>query len=231
MKRLHFYLLLLVCMALVLPVSAANTLRVEIIPQGTDSFSVIKNGSVSFTLRLHNDSLTNYAETLGFNYSIDSAGVGSPVTYTDTNSLSGLSFPVAYDTIPGRDSTDITITVNASEPRFKTGPSVVVIWPIRTDGTISGNVTTFKVVVLDPAGINEQDDKKLQAFLWNKNLMIQRQSGIQIKQLRVFDILGRELENKLNPTDNTALPLESHGVYIAEITYNSNQRKVFKFYY
>lgn len=231
MKKLNYFLLLILCAVLAQPALAQNSLRIEIVPPGTDSFSVIKNGSVPFTLRMYNDSLTDYIGVFDFNYTIDSAGAGAPVLYTDTNGASGLNYAIVSDTIFGKDSVDIGITVNAGEPRFKTGPSVVVIWPIRTNGTIAGNQLTFSVLVMDPAGVEEPGEAKVRAFKWENNLMIQRQAGVQLNRLRIFDILGREILNKQNPTDNTHMPLENHGVYLAEITYNNNQRKVFRFVY
>ncbi|HLP51714.1 MAG TPA: T9SS type A sorting domain-containing protein [Chitinophagales bacterium] len=231
MKKLHYYLLILFCALVALPALAQNTLRIEIVPTGTDSFAVIKNGSVPFTLRMHNDSLTDYIGVFDFNYTIDSAGAGSPIQYTDTNGTSGLNYFIVTDTIFGQDSVDIGITVNAGEPRFKSGPSVVVIWPIRSNGDIAGNQLSFVVNVLDPAGVEEAGETKLRAFRWENNLLIQRQAGVQLNRLRIFDILGREILNKQNPADTTSLPLDNHGVYIAEITYNNNIRKVFRFYY
>ena len=176
MKRIYVQLLFLFCSILSLPVLAQNTLRVELVPQNIDSFSVIKNNSLPFTLRLYNDSATNYVDLIDFNYTIDSAGAGSPQLYTDTNNISGLSYPVIGNaTIPANDSVNVTITINAGEPRFKTGPSVVVIWPIRANTSIAGNNVTIRVFVLDPLGIQDQATMKLRAFVWDNNLAIQEE--------------------------------------------------------
>ncbi len=232
MKRIYIQLFFLFCSILSLPVLAQNTLRVELVPQNVDSFSVIKNNSLPFTLRLYNDSATNYVDLIDFNYTIDSAGIGAPQLYTDTNNTSGLNYPVVSNaTIPANDSVNVTITINAGEPRFKTGPSVVVIWPIRANTSIAGNKVTFHVFVLDPAGIEDQAHMKLRAFVWDNNLAIQREDGIQLNRLQIYDVTGREIMNKQNPAGNTILPLETHGIYIAEITYNHTERKTFRFYY
>lgn len=231
MKKIRHLILLLLCTALSAAALAQNTLRIEIIPTGVDSFAVIKNGSLPFTLRMYNDSTTDYVDTIGFNYSIDSAGVGAPVTYTDTNGVSGLSYNIVSDTIFGQDSIDVTITINAGEPRFKTGPSVVVIWPIRSSNEIAGNNLTFIVNVLTPNGVEDPADIKLRVFMWEDKLFINRQPGIQLNQLKIYDIAGREIFSKQNPADVTTLPLNAHGVYIAEIMYGNNQRSTFRFYY
>lgn len=231
MKKIRHLILLLFCTALSAAALAQNTLRIEITPAGVDSFAVIKNGSLPFTLRMHNDSTTDYVDTINFNYSIDSAGVGAPVTYTDTNGVSGLIYNIVSDTIFGQDSIDITITINTGEPRFKTGPSVVVIWPIRSSSEIAGNNLTFIVNVLTPNGVEAPPDIKLRAFMWEDKLFINRQPGIQLNQLKIYDIAGREIFSKQNPADVTTLPLYAHGVYIAEIIYGNNQRSTFRFYY
>lgn len=231
MKKIHHLILLLLCTALSAPAFAQNTLRIEIIPTGSDSFTVIKNSSLPFTLRMHNDSTTHYVDTVTFNYSIDSAGIGAPITYTDTNGVTGLSYNTVTDTIFGQDSIDVTVTINAGEPRFKSGPSVVVIWPIRSNGEITGNKLSFNINVLNPNGVEDPADVRLRAYIWEDKLLITRHPATQLKQLKIYDILGHEIFSKQNPADVTTLPLNAHGVYVAEIMYGNNQRNTFRFYY
>jgi len=180
--------------------------------------------SFSFNAIIRNDSNSVFTGAIGFAYKIDTA---SATTASDT--ASGLEFSAIVDTLNPGDTVVNSITVNVSGPQFMVGPSVVVIWPIST-GTQALDSLILNINVLAPTGVSDISGDNIKAYIINNSLMVQGEQEIQLKQVRIYDILGREILNQRNPSAAIPLPVMGSGVYLTEITYNNNQRKVFRFF-
>ena len=185
---------------------------------------VTLGNSFSFNAIIRNDSSSVLNERIGLGYSVN----GSAAT-TVSDSTSGLQFDSAVALLNPGDTVAKTIVVHVSGPQFLVGPSVVVIWPISTHGHALDSLT-LHINVLEPAGIAGIDDRSIKAYIVNNEMMIQVEQDIQLRQVRIFDVSGREILSQINPSRITPLPQMESGIYLAEITYNNNQRKLFKFF-
>jgi hypothetical protein len=197
---------------------------------GTPPPSSIDSGQTfSFDVSVRNDSAATFRGRIGFGYSIDGAQY---IAFDST--LSGFSYVSSIaDSIRSGDSIIKTITGHVVGPAFKTGPSVVVIWPIAVSGApvYAEDSLNFTITITLATSIDGIDDDRIKLWLINDKLWFQLAPEISISRVRMFDILGNEILDKPNPLNNITLPEMNKGVYMAEITYNNNQRKVFRFYH
>lgn len=190
--------------------------------------SVDTGQNFSFNLRISNTDTAQFIDTLQFGYYSSNAGV----QLTSSNLNTGFSYQVKPDTINGLDSIAKTLTARVSSPVFIAGPSVVVIWPISAR-PITFDSLRFNIEFTVPNlnGINQPGDKNIRLLIINDELNIVSGNDVQLKQLRIYDAIGHEVLNKLNPSATTPLPPVNTGLYFAEVTYNNNQRRVFRFYH
>jgi hypothetical protein len=180
--------------------------------------------SFSFNAIIRNDSASVLNERIGLGYSVN----GSAAT-TVSDSTSGLQFDTAVVLLNPGDTVAKTIIVHVSGPQFMVGPSVVVIWPISTHGHALDSLT-LHINVLEPSGITGIDEQSIKAYAINNMMMLQVEQDIQLRQVRILDVSGREILNQINPSAIIPLPQMESGIYLMEITYNNNQRKLFKFF-
>jgi hypothetical protein len=227
MKKAKLFLLLLSAIFFLGPVQAQNAINIAIDSATLLPDTVIANQGSTFNFRVvvRNDSNFTFNGHLLLSYTIDTAN------FFFSNNTSGFEYPAFADSVLTPGETDTTsLIAHVSPPAFKVGgPSVVVIWP-RAFGAYASDSIRFQIIVLDPTGINDPAGDNIRAFIWNNNLQIQKQGEITLKRVRIYDLLGREIVNVPNPSDRTTLPEMPSGVYLTEITYNNNQRKVFRFY-
>ncbi len=185
----------------------------------------IYGNSFSFNALVKNDSSTTFNDRIGFGYSINS---GAAVTIPDS-SAGGVSFDTLIAGLQLGEVISKTIVVNVDGPQFLVSPSVVVIWPISTSKqALDSLIISFNVLL--PAGVTDVGESNIKAYIINNSLMVQAEQEIQLKQVRIYDILGREILNQRNPSSAIPLPVMGSGVYLTEITYNNNQRKIFRFF-
>lgn len=186
--------------------------------------SVTLGDSFTFNAIIRNDSNSVFNGPIGFAYKIDTAAATAV-----PSSISGLQFDTVGVSLNPGDTVLNSITVHVSGPQFMVGPSVVVIWPIAT-GTQALDSLILNINVLMPMSVADIDEHNIKAYIINNSLMVQAEHEIQLKQVRIYDILGREILNQRNPSAAILLPVMGSGVYLTEIIYNNNQRKVFRFF-
>lgn len=223
MKRVSYLLLIFLLSAMSQSGSAQSMLHIELDTGSVNPSSIALGDTFGVNVVIRNDGPNTVNNPIGFGYSNGSSST------TLSDSLSGVSFNLITDTIGVGNNVVTRIRVNVSGPFFLAGPSVVVIWPIAPNALAKDSLV-MHFVVENSVGINEPDDKNIRAFIWNNNLQVLKQGEIQLKRVRIYDILGKEILNQVNPADRTSLPDMAPGIYLAEITYNNNQRKVFRFY-
>lgn len=220
MKRIAFVIIIL-CSA----VWANAQMALHIYKNDFTPGSVTLGSSFSFNAIVRNDSNSIFNGQIGFGYYINT---GAVTTVSDTSS--GLQFTASPAILnPGDTTTGSSITVHVSGPQFIAGPSVVVIWPIATSGYALDSLV-LHIQVLTPNNISTVDDDKVMAFVINNSLIIKSENEIHLRQVRIFDISGREILSQTDPLRNIPLPQMESGIYLTEIVYNNNQRKLFKFF-
>lgn len=227
MKKVRNLLLILLPLFLLQPVLGQSKFNIRLdasgpLPVDTPSLG----GTFPFRIILTNQG-SNFNGIIDLAYTNDSSGldIGSSTT-------SGFEYQPINTTIDSAATDTVSLTAHISQPAFKIGPSVVVIWPIATAGSlIALDSLRFRINVLpNPTGMEEPDRDKIRAFVWNHQFIFQKQLEISLKRVRINDLLGKEILNIYNPADSIQLPQMNTGIYIAEITYNNNKRAIFKFY-
>ncbi len=227
MKKVRNLLLILIAPFFLQQAAAQSIFHIELdsafaLPPDTAALG----SSFNIQIFLTNEG-SNFIGIIDLAYTIDTSGVD-----IGSSSTSGFEYQPINTSIDSNATDTVALIAHVSQPAFKVGPSVVVIWPIATAGSlIAKDSLRFNIRILeDPAGIDDADAKKLRAFILNDQLYLQKQGEIQLKRVRIYDILGKEILNITNPGDRTTLPQMNTGIYLAEITYNDNKRMVFRFY-
>lgn len=187
--------------------------------------------SISLSVTIHNDSFTTFVGKISFMGLIDSFvetadtsdAVGSTLVYPSGNTIESITFG---------SSITRSLIVHVNNPPFIIGSSGVVIWPIVTSSSqvvhISDTLYT-QVTVLYPVGIDEITDRKLKVYLSNEQLMIQNNGTYLLRNVRLYDIAGKLLDEQ-QITTSGALNMGQYpiGVYFAEINFADNTRAVVK---
>lgn len=228
MKKVRKHLLVIAFVIGLLPVFAQHHLRTSLALPTNDSITVIKDGTFGITLILNNDSAFGFGGIIGVHYKVDTT------SYTDSSNTSGLNFSTTYDTIPPLDSLSYSITGTASQPRIKSGPSVVVIWPVLIyNGTQTrqlGDSIKIQVTVIDPTGINKSEpESRVYAYIFENTIYI-KSSEMNVKHVRIYNISGQMIQETTSPGTNIPLTNASPGIYIAQLTTYDNKEYTFRFY-
>ena len=211
---------------------AQQRLRITVDSFSTIPSSVIMGDTFNFNVRIYNDSVFDYPAFVFFGYQIRP----DTTKYNIPDSSSGIYYSGYTDTIPAHGFILRTLRVNVSSPAFKAGPSVVVIWPIApSTATLTPAIaadTIFFELNVDTllAGVNNPEDPGLRLFKGGNALRIEKGGEIQLRRVRIFDVLGQQILDSTNPADKIPLPWMNSGIYLVEVTYNNNRRKVFRFY-
>ncbi|HLP51715.1 MAG TPA: T9SS type A sorting domain-containing protein [Chitinophagales bacterium] len=231
MKKVRNLLLFIVCTCCANILHAQTALRIEIHSNSPDGTTIEMGDTFSFAIRIINVDTGNYTGIVSLAYSIDDGQ--DSLTYmgsTGTSDSSGLYFFEGNTSIPSGDTIIRSISGTVGPPRFKTGPSVVVIWPIATNNGYAINNMSFSIDIVDPLNIGRLAQGRIRVYTGNGNMQIERDEEIAIKRVRIYDILGRQLLDAPNPANSIPLPVSGPGIYVAEIIYNNNQRQTFRFY-
>lgn len=198
-------------------------LRATLASGQTIPTSVDIGTSFSFNLKVVNDSTSSFVGNLNLSYRINS------LIYTTSDSSSGLQYTIQQDSIGPGDSAIRNIIVHVTNPKFIIGPSVVVIWPVA-QGTYASDSLAFMLDVNDTAtGIHIPDEEYLRCLVQWNSLCISKAVGIQLKRVRIFTAMGQLIQEQKNPEERIPLSNYESGTYLAEILYNNNQRKIFRF--
>lgn len=227
MKKTSKFLLVIASCLLLHSAFAQTPLHIEFAAGPTPPVSIDSGQIFSFNVKVRNDSSSVLRAAIEFGYYINDS------LYIGSDSSSGFGYTSFIDTIASGDTTIRTIFANVRGPAFKTGPSVVVIWPIAT-----GNVQTyakdslyFNLAVTQPSSINDIEDNDVRLWLINKELWLVLRSGVIVSRVRIFDVQGKLIKEDLSPSNPIPMPSSSTGIYVAEVTYNQNRKKAFRFYY
>lgn len=234
MKSVRKALFVLIGCLLFITGFGQHKLRIQVDSASIIPSTVQEGDSFGFNVRVYNDSIFPYTGVLSFEWTVspDTMPHGGP------SSTSGVDYSTpTTETIPAQGFLLKAIGVHVTPPAFKGGPSVVVIWPIALDFTHGTLATAADSVVFTlqvdtlVAAIEGTEGHRIRLLKRGNLLCIEKDAEMQVRQVRILDILGQQILDRQNPPDNIPLPYMNTGIYLAEITYNNNLRKVFRFYY
>lgn len=175
---------------------------------------------------LKNYDTATYASTVTFGLKINGVQNVNPNIFP--NPLAGQVLNLG----PG-DSLQANLIVVITPAYFIVGPDILVVWPIPTDGKPARDTLTYNIHVTYPGtGIDDNGADFIRAWLINGQFNVLTEAGdINLNRVSFYSLSGQcILEAPLN--GNTSIPFQSYppGIYLAEIVYNGDQRKLVKFW-
>ncbi|MFN8287264.1 MAG: T9SS type A sorting domain-containing protein [Chitinophagales bacterium] len=225
MKKVRFWFLLTL---LGLSLSGiAQSFHLRITSDSTSSSplpdSLNLGSDYSFKIRIYNDTLFDFMDGLTLGYKVDTTNFSTPVL------TGGLEYPLTItDTIHAFSYITVNMIAHVDGPAFKTGPSVVVIWPINSHNDIyylDPYIDSFTVFEANAVVDLEGSFIRLH---YTKGALLLQSPEIDLKQVRIFDLQGRLIVEQKDPGSQVPLPPLQQGIYLAELLYN-NQRKAVRF--
>jgi hypothetical protein len=229
-----FRLIFLGCLILLWQGIKAQKLGIDSSSLDSLPSSVFLGDSFQLSIGVHNFDTASFTGILGLNFQTDSGGT---IYTSGPNSTYGISSPLASVTIPGGSTFQLSIQFNFHDPPYKVGPSVVVIWPraiTNLGRTIANADTISRPINIDTllASIPPTDPGNLKVYMANQQLWIKNEGQNPPQRVRIYDVLGSLiLEKEL--TDLNPIPMGQYasGLYLAEVIFAGNERRIFKILY
>jgi|GEM_PF-4606156 len=205
----------------------ANAQQVRLVSQVTFPPTINALGqSDTFGIAIINADTIDFNGNLVFNYTINGT------LYTVSNDTSGIGFDSINSLfLAAGDSIHRTLSVHATTPKFQTGPSVVVIWPIvpfNDTAVIVRDSAKFTINIISN-GINELANGKL--YYNNRQIWLQNNSEIYLNRVRIIDITGRTVFSADAYNNRLPIPDMPAGIYVAEAVLSNNYTARLKFIY
>jgi hypothetical protein len=144
-------MLFLVC-GLAQQASSQSVFDIQAISPVPDTLNIGQTDSIYVVMINRGPNLFN--GTINFNYSINDS------TYQTPNDTSGLYFNPITTVVDSGDTVTTIIFIHPNSPKFQTGPSVVVIWPISVVTPIelaTRDSLIFTLEILDTTVIDTVD--------------------------------------------------------------------------
>ncbi len=176
-------------------------------------------------LSVRNIDTSDYHGSFTYSYTVNGVLLGS-------SDSSGLEFSVLDTmTINAGDSIIDSIIVHPSPPVFMSGPSVVVIWPIRVDGDFIAVIDSAKIGTnITLTGIADNEPELGSMYYSNGRLFFKNAGEVRLKYVRIADPRGAIVFDSAVPDEQYInVPDLPAGVYIAEAILSNNRRLAFKF--
>ncbi|MBS1611279.1 MAG: T9SS type A sorting domain-containing protein [Bacteroidetes bacterium] len=223
MKSLKPLIVLLIALCLGQTAHAASSLGFGATTYSQDTLNL--GDTLRINTYLKNYDTATYASTLGFRLKIN--GILNVNQNIFPNPLQGQQLNLA----PG-DSLALNMIVVITPAYFVVGPDILVVWPYPTDGGIAHDSLIKQIIVRDyGTSITEPNlDGAINAWLQYDQFIINTDAAlIELNRVSFYNLYG-EMVDDVPANNNTQIPIGHlpRGIYIAEITYNGNQRKLVK---
>lgn len=223
MKSLKYIIVCVACCLSIIYVSAQQRMVsvqfITLFPGNADSSEVV-------TARVAFKNIDTAIINASYSYAYKVNGV------QQIPSGAGL-YPTGYNAValaPG-DSIIDTLTLRPGGASFSSGPSVVVIWPIRTSGDSIYAVDSLKFVLevtQNPVGIGEIVEGAL--YYNNGRIMLREAGKNELMQVRIWNTIGAEMYYTEGVyAQYIELPDLPAGILIAEAILSNNKRAILKF--
>ena len=177
---------------------------------------------------IRNLDTANYAGSYNFAYTIN----GGAQQVSTSSSTSGFRYIPKVLTIASGDSIQDTLLLAPNQPQFMSGPSVVVIWPIKDTGDAIATIDSanFNIEIIFPSstGIGEIIEGAL--YYNNGRIMLRETGKNELMQVRIWNANGAEMYyTEGEQAQYIELPDLPAGMYIAEAVLSNNKRAILKF--
>jgi hypothetical protein len=190
------------------------------------SFSILLVwGQVNLQLSLNPATSTppfrvNYGDTLTYNLEIinnDSVAFSGNVFvgFKGSNNLTYDSISLGILQIAPNGFEQRSISIDVQPQYFKTGPEVVVVWPIF-DGKNGNEVADFIYVKSLLNGVEDELNPTKDYFIY-QDVLSCSQCSLAFKRVRIFDLNGRVVFNQAFPTIPFELPVSNAGLYLMQL--------------
>ena len=184
--------------------------------------NIVLGDTFDFHVRVYNDSNSAYTGIIAYNWQI----LPDTAVFNGPSNTSGIYYPFSgADSIPAHGFISRMFTAHVTNPAFKQGPSVVVIWPrsffdasIVAADSLKFGLTVDSLV----AGISENQGQTLNLHKQGNLLFIEKDTEIRLMRVRIFDVLGQQILDKQDPSNTVPLPYMNNGIYLVEILSGSD---------
>lgn len=134
--------------------------------------------------------------------------------------------------IAAGDSFPVSLIVVITPAYFQVGPDILVVWPIVAGGSPSRDTLVKPIQVVIPTDINEPTgENNIKSYWLNNRLFINTDNpSVILEKVNIYNLGGQKIEEEpLGQSNSVPFNTQPVGVYIAEVYYNGNLRKVLKF--
>jgi len=150
-------------------------------------------------------------------------------TWVNSDSTQVLFPDTASYSIPANSGTGVFFSIPVKPPQFKAGPDVVIIWPISTSPTKDSISKT--IFVRYPLHTDDEIANSFTAYIQGTTLKLDLgDSKENAQRVRIYSLIGSVLyENTGNIPLEIPLQEKQSGIYLCEILWKNNTRKVVRF--
>ncbi|MDW8273998.1 MAG: hypothetical protein RMJ53_07210 [Chitinophagales bacterium] len=172
----------------------------------------------------------NYGDTLTYAVTIKNIGTASyngsiKVLYTGTlSSIPDTIFLGQFQFNIG-DSVSLIISIPVTNKHFKTGPEVVVVWPLFDGG--SGNQIADFIFVNSSTSISEYSYDNNRYYIRYGKLFCKSFISPFVR-VRIFDFSGRLISDDFTDTFPYILPLFNHPYFLLVDDTESRRRQILR---
>lgn len=165
-----------------------------------------------------------------FNY--DTAGFAGRVqfrTFINADSTQVIFPDTASYFIPANSGQNVFFSIPVSAPLFKIGPDVVIIWPYSAKPP-KDNISKTVFVRYHLGVANEIADNFTAHWQGNTLKLDLGDSKEKAQRVRIYSLIGTTIyENTLQIPLEIPLSEKTTGIYLCEILWKNNTRKVVRF--
>lgn len=201
------------------------------------SFSILLVwGQVNLQLSLNPATSTppfrvNYGDTLTYDLEIintDSVAFSGNVFvgFRGSNNVTYDSISLGVLQIAPNGFEQRSISIDVQPQYFKTGPEVVVVWPIF-DGKNGNEVADFIYVKNLLNGVVDELNSTGDYFVYH-NIIGCRQCSFAFKRVRIFDLNGNVVVTQEFPAIPFELPVYNAGLYLVQLEANDGSTSIIK---
>ena len=218
----HTLMLIAMAVSMFAAQAQQRNFRISLLEGPPASIDSLQSAMLKVSVR--NIDTAVYSGTLSFLYTINGT------VYT-SSAVSGLQYDSVTTVINPGDSIIDSMMVHTNGPAFLTGPSVVVIWPMRIAGDQIYALDSIKFGIQVNAietGIGEIIEGAL--YYNNGRIMLREAGKNELMQVRIWNTIGAEMYyTEGEHAQYIELPDLPAGMYIAEAILSNNKRAILKF--
>jgi hypothetical protein len=224
MSRIRQHLLFIGLLLIATVGFSQSSLRLNIVAV-SDSNPVLGEEILVFTNLQNTDTNNTFTGVVNFEVANNLQNLSS------SNILNTPPYSGTQITLGPQEEIPALFTVKVDAQFFKTGPDIIVIWPITTHP--QKDTLRIPILIREPLGFEGLLTKNTFLSVSGNQLLIHTDLNTNntLKQVRIFDLSGQLILQQGNEEKNTSIGIDElpRGMFICELLYSNNKRNVMKF--